>query len=127
VRDARELLALAEGVKARQAIDVCLTDEPLNLEAQLLKASLAEEAGELDRAEQAYRRALYIDRTCPIAHFHLALVQQQKGDAAGARRSLQTTLKLAEAKDPHTVVEHGDGVCYGRLKEMVLLLTEYGR
>ena len=102
----------------------CLREEPLLLEAQLWKASLAEEAGDLAGAEQSYRRALYIDRLCPIAHFHLALVLQRKGDPNSARRSLTTTLGLIQGKNPHSPVEHGEGICYGRLQEMATLLAE---
>lgn len=94
----------------------------MQIEVQLLNASFAEEAGDLGAAEQAYRRALYVDRNCPIAHFHLALVLQQKGDTAGAERSLRTALRLTETMAPHALVEYGEGVCYGRLKEMIALL-----
>ncbi len=124
LRYTRELWAAAEIDRARSMLDVCLTENPLLIEAQLLKASLAEEAGDLAAAERYYRQALYLDRKCPIAHFHLALVQQQNGHASAAARSLRTTLKLTEGNDPHALVEHGEGVCYGRLKELVLLLTE---
>lgn len=122
---AQALLARAEIDRARQMLDRCLADEPLMVEAQLLHASFAEEAGDLEQAERAYRRALYVDRNCPMAHFHLALVQQQKGDAAGAQRSVRTTLKLAEHRDPHEPVEYGEGVCYGRLKEMAQMILEF--
>jgi hypothetical protein len=53
------------------------------------------------------------------------LVQQQRGDAAGARRSLRTVLVLAQDKDAHSIVEHGDGVCYGRLKEMAEVILDF--
>jgi tetratricopeptide (TPR) repeat protein len=119
---ARALLARAESAGARRMLDVCLAEEPLLIEAQLLKASFLEESGDLHSAEQAYRRALYIDRNSPIAHFHLALVQQQKGDTAGAVRTLHTMLRLTEGKDPHALVEYGEGVCYGRLKELAAVL-----
>ena len=109
--------------RARRMLETCLREEPLLIEAQLLNASFAEEAGELQVAEQACRRALYIDRNCPMAHFHLALVQQQNGDLPGAKRSLQTTLKLVEGKEPHDLVAYGEGVCYGRLREMISLLV----
>ncbi len=122
---AQALLAGAESSKARRMLEQCLVEEPLLTEAQLMQASLAEEAGDLAQAERSYRRALYIDRNCPMAHFHLALVQQQKGDAAGAERSLKTTLKLIENKDPHDLVEHGEGVCYGRLKEMAEVILDF--
>ena len=64
---------------------------------------MAEEAGDLTAAEQACRRALYINPTAPMAHFHLALVLEQKGDGQGVARSLKTTLKLIEGKDPHAL------------------------
>jgi chemotaxis protein methyltransferase CheR len=121
LRSARELLATAEIAKAREMLDVCLAEDPLLIAA---KACFAEEAGDLEAAERHYRRALYIDRNCAIAHFHLALVQQQQRHAAGALRSLRTTMKLTAGKDPHALVDHGDGVCYGRLRELVSLLTE---
>jgi chemotaxis protein methyltransferase CheR len=124
LRYTRELLASAEISQAREMLDLCLTEDPLLIAAQLLKASFAEETGDLDAAERHYRQALYIDRNCPIAHFQLALVQRQRGQASAAARSLRTVLKLTRGKDSHALVEHGDGVCYGRLKELVSLLTE---
>jgi chemotaxis protein methyltransferase CheR len=124
LRYTRELLASAEIGQAREMLDLCLTEDPLLIAAQLLKASFAEETGDLDAAERHYRQALYIDRNCPIAHFQLALVQRQRGQASAAARSLRTVLKLTRGKDSHALVEHGDGVCYGRLKELVSLLTE---
>lgn len=123
LRYVRALMATADISRARQMLETCLREEPLLIEAQLLKASFAEEAGELEVAEQACRRALYIDRNCPMAHFHLALVQQQTGDMPGAKRSLQTTLKLVSGKEPHELVAYGEGVCYGRLREMISLLV----
>jgi chemotaxis protein methyltransferase CheR len=121
---AQLLVSCGEIARAHQMLGVCLEEEPLLIEAQLLKASFAEEAGDPAAAERAYRKALYIDRSCSVAHFHLALVQQQRGDAAGARRSLRTVLDLTEGKDAHAVVEHGDGVCYGRLREMAQVILD---
>ncbi|HUG68137.1 MAG TPA: CheR family methyltransferase [Pirellulaceae bacterium] len=123
-RLAQELLMCASVARARQMLDRCLAEDPLMIEPHLLQASFAEEAGDLDRAEAAYRRALYIDRQCPMAHFHLALVQQMKGNAADSERSVKTTLKLIDHKDPHELVEYGEGVCYGRLKEMARMILE---
>lgn len=118
----RALLACAEIVKARQMLELCLKEAPLLIEAQLLKAGFAEEAGDLTVAEQACRRAIYIDPSAPMAHFHLALLLERKGDRKQAVRSLVTTMKLIQGMDAHALVEHGEGVCNGRLKEMVLVL-----
>jgi len=122
LRFVRALLARAEGASARRMLDLCLKEEPLLLEAQLLKAGFAAEAGDLAAAEQACRRAVYINPRASIAHFQLALVLEQKGDTNGVTRSLKTTLKLISGEDPHALVEFGDGVCHGRLKEMISLV-----
>ena len=105
-------------------LDQCLDEEPLLIEAQLLKATFAEESGELAGAEQAYRRALYIDRNSAMAHFRLALLQRQQGDAKGVRRSFEIVQRLVGDKDPHVLVEYGDGMCCGRLCEMAAMTLD---
>lgn len=125
LRLTQRLLTCASIARARQVLERCLADEPLMIEAQLLQASFAEESGDVEKAERAYRRALYIDRNCPMAHFHFALVLQQKGDMTGARRSVKTTLKLIENEDPHEPVPYGEGMCFGRLKEMALTILDF--
>ncbi|MEJ7593930.1 MAG: CheR family methyltransferase [Planctomycetaceae bacterium] len=122
LRFVRSLLARAEVAYARRMLELCLKEEPLLLEAQLLTAGFAEEAGDLNAAEQACRRAVYINPNAPMAHFQLALVLERKGDTNGVARSLKTSLKLLKGRDPHALVEFGEGVCHGRLQEMILLL-----
>jgi len=119
LRYARALLICAQVTRAHKTLDICIKDDPLSVEAQLLKGSFAEEAGDLASAEQAYRRALFVDRFCPIAHFHLGLLQQTKGDLEAATRSFQIVQQITGEHEPHTVVQYGEGVCYGRLQEMV--------
>jgi len=119
------LVGCAEIQRARDMLEKCLEEEPLRVETHLLKASLAEEAGDPAQAERAYRRALYLDRRCAIAHFHLALVQQERDDLDGSRRSLQTVLDLTRNCDPNELAEHSDGVCYGRLREMAEMILDF--
>lgn len=123
LRYVQGLLACAEQARARQALEACLREDPLLLEAHLLKASFAVEADDLVGAEQACRQALYIDRKCAMAHLHLATLQQQRGQKEAAARSLKTTMKLIDPMDPLALVPHGEGICYGRLQEMVSLLS----
>jgi len=40
-------------------------------------------------AEAPLRRALYLDRSFTLAHYHLALLAERRGDAAQAARSLE--------------------------------------
>ena len=125
LRYALHLVACAEIQRARDMLEKCLGEEPLQIESHLLKAGLAEEAGNAAEAERAYRRALYVDRRCAIAHFHLALVQQERGDLDGSRRSLKTVLDLTRNNDPNGLVEHSDGVCYARLREMAKVILDF--
>ncbi|SFJ33765.1 chemotaxis protein methyltransferase CheR [Planctomicrobium piriforme] len=118
----RELLSVADLQGAQRALGDCLRREPLLIEAHLLQAGLAEDQGHLDIAEQAYRRALYLDRNHALTHFHLAMIQQKQGQQAESDRSLGIAMKLMDGRDPAELVEYGDGVCYGRLRELALLL-----
>ena len=123
LRQARTFLQLAEAAPAREQLELAMVDDPFQIEAYLLLGGLDEDAGNLRRAEQSYRRALYLDRECALVHFHLGLVLQQQGHLDQGWQSLKTALALAEKHGPDELVEHGDGVCYGRLREMVLMLT----
>jgi chemotaxis protein methyltransferase CheR len=52
------------------------------------QALALEQAGRWDEAEQPLRRALYLDRTFTLAHYHLALQAERSGDLPRAARSL---------------------------------------
>ncbi|WP_437187580.1 CheR family methyltransferase [Planctomicrobium sp. SH668] len=119
----RKYLEAAQVNDARIELGVCLKENPLLAEGYLLQAGMAEDAGDLALAEQSYRKVLYLERGNALAHLHLGLVQQQKGDLTGWQRSMKTARELAEKRDPLELVEYGDGVCYGRLHEMILLLV----
>ena len=113
-----QLLTLSEHSRATELLDVCLAEHPLMIEGHLLQASMAEERGDLNEAQLSCRRALYVDRGSVMAHFQLAAVLRQLGEAAGARKSLVQVLKLAQNEDEFALVPHGDQLCYGRLCEM---------
>ena len=121
----RWLLEKARTSEARQSLTLCLQEDPLLIEGQLIKAAFCEEDGDLRAAADACRRALYADPRAPMAHFQLALVLIRQGDRTGAARSLKTVLNLIDAANPQAVVRHGEGVCYGRLKEMVAMVQSH--
>ena len=43
-------------------------------------------------AEQALRRAIYLDRAFALAHYHLGLARKDVHDAAGSARAFQNAL-----------------------------------
>ncbi len=122
LRYAESLLGRAEVVRARAALEACLREEPLSIEAHLLKACFAQEAGDLRGAEEACRRALYVDRTCAMAHFRMALLQQERGSVDSARRSLDNVLSLTRRRPADAPAEYGEGLSCGRLREMATAL-----
>ncbi len=117
----KSLLSSAEIAKAREMLALCLSEEPLLLEAQLLSAAFAEEAGDMEAAEKAYRRAIYIDRNCAMGHFHLGLLLDRQTKPKLARQCLQRAMTLTAGKPPEACVEFSEGVCYGRLRELIAL------
>jgi len=121
---AQVCLQQGQAAQARKELEQSLRENPFCIEAYLLAGGLDEDAGLLLEAERAYRRALYLDRECVLVHFHLGLVLQQQKDFIRGRRSLKTALELCEKFPAEDLVEHGDGVCYGRLREMILMLME---
>jgi len=54
-------------------------------------------AGEVDRAIEAFRKALRMERDNPRAHLHLGAALRLKGSKAEAKESLERALQL----DPH--------------------------
>ncbi len=124
---AHSLLLQVQTAEARRQVELALQEDPLLVEGYILQAGLAEDAGDLATAERACRRALYLDRRCCLAHFHLALVHQQQGHVAAATKSLRTVRELIEQHDPHELVEYGDGMCFGRLRELVQMLDASGQ
>lgn len=118
------LLENAELNEARKELDLCLREDPFLIEAHLLRGGLEEEAGELNEAERSYRRVLYLSWKSPLVHFHLGRILHQQGRHSQSRQCYNTALELMEAYDPEALVEYGDGVCYGRLIELVALMLE---
>jgi len=122
-RMVQRMLEAGQAADARSELEICLKENPLSVEAHLLQAGLAEDHGNLKQAEECYRRVLYLDRECAMAQFHLGLVLQQQGNERDGLRALKIARKLAQKHDPRELVEYSDGVCYGRIEEMILVLT----
>lgn len=118
------LMEHAELKEARRELDICLREDPFLIEAYLLRASLEEEAGEFHEAERTYRRVLYLNWSAPLVHFHLGRILHQQGKMSQSRHCYDTALEIMDDFDPDALVEYGDGVCYGRLRELVALMLE---
>jgi choline-sulfatase len=86
---------------AASARDV-LAEDPTNLLALELLASVRSRAGDRKEAIALYRKILDIDETRPLSHVNYGNLLWQSGDTEGAEKSFRTALVL----DPKMVVAH---------------------
>jgi chemotaxis protein methyltransferase CheR len=94
-----------------------VTDEPMNAAAHLYYGLIQEQLGNLDRAGQALRRAIYLRRDLIMAHYHLGLLLRG-ANLREAARSLATASRLAALLPPDCILEHADGATAAEVLQM---------
>jgi len=72
-------------------------------------------SGDKDRAERAFRDALYLDRSFAMAHYQFGHYLLAQGRAPDGRRSLTNALRVATALAPDTELAEGDGMTAGAM------------
>jgi chemotaxis protein methyltransferase CheR len=108
------------------ALDWCeraLAADTLNAGLHYLHAMILQESGTLAEAEQALRRALYLDPDFVLAHVALGNLAQRRGKAAAAVRHFENGLALLSACPPEAILSESDGLTAGRLREIIHLTT----
>jgi chemotaxis protein methyltransferase CheR len=114
--------ALADAGRLQQAlagVEQALAADKLDAEAHYLHAAILQELARDGDAEQALRRAVYLEPGFALAHHalgRLALRQQRRADAL--RHFRQTLAELARWPDD-SVLPHSDGLAAGHLRAMV--------
>jgi chemotaxis protein methyltransferase WspC len=86
IEQARQLANQGNLVAALRCCERNLTDQPASAEAFYLGGLLYEAAGQLHRAAEHYRKALYLEPRHREVLVHLAVALQKEGDAHGAKR-----------------------------------------
>jgi chemotaxis protein methyltransferase CheR len=76
---------------------------------------LYEQRSLVSKAEEAFRRAIYLDRGYVLAHYGLALCRQKERDLGGARRSLENVVRLVASMEPAAALPDADGLTAGDL------------
>ncbi|MFD1034392.1 CheR family methyltransferase [Sphingomonas hankookensis] len=72
-------------------------------------------SGDKDRAERAFRDALYLDRSFAMAHYQFGHYLLAQGRDPDGRRSLTNALRVASSLDPATELAEGDGMTAGAM------------
>jgi chemotaxis protein methyltransferase CheR len=105
-------------------VDAVLARSPLDAEAHFEKAVVLTELGHPDAAEDACRRALYLERGQPFVHFFTAVLRLGRGDRAGAAGAFRTAAALAARLPPDEEVPLSRGMTAGALAEAARLHLE---
>ena len=87
-------------------LDVALSHAQTAREQQPNDSNIADTLGWVYYKKNAYLLAMSLLKEAveklpnePVVHFHYGLAQQKNGDQAGAKKSLQTALKLSQTFD----------------------------
>lgn len=118
------LASLIEAGATSEALDRCellLAQEPENRLLHFRRGLCLHALRRETEAEQAFRRAIFLDRTFIAAHYHLGLLLAGRRQPRDARRALTNALRLAAAQPAGTVVPEGDGLTAGELSGGIAL------
>lgn len=99
--------------------EASLAMAPLDKHTYLITALIMVELGKLDKAQEALRKALFLDSNFVEAHFQNGLLQLRMGERKAGLRSLSNALELAERLDPQRLVHNAPGLVFGRLAEIL--------
>ena len=97
LQQASQLADQGRLAEAEQACNAHLKTEPASAQAMYLLGLLADARGDMARATDHYRRALYVDPGHEEALLHLASLRAKQGDEDGAKRLQQRARRLHEA------------------------------
>jgi chemotaxis protein methyltransferase CheR len=88
------LLGESRFPESRQACLKALELDPLTLEACLMLGVIARNEGDNLAAQQRFREAVYLDGACWMAHFYLAEILAQSGEARRASSGFEAVLRI---------------------------------
>jgi chemotaxis protein methyltransferase CheR len=120
----RDLANRGDLAGARQACQQGLQANPVDAGLHFYAAIVARALGETAAAEQAFRRALYLDGAFVMAHYQLGLLLLDQGQREAGRRALANALRIAQHLPDRSALEEGDGMTAKELRDSVRLQLE---
>ncbi|UFN48099.1 protein-glutamate methyltransferase [Roseomonas sp. OT10] len=118
VRELADRGALGEAeAAAREGLRV-LPDLPA---LHLQQGLIARAGNRHEAAEQAFRRALYLDRDFVMAHYQLGLLLLETGRAVAGRRCIASAARIARFLPGTAPLPEGDGMTAAMLQDIARL------
>jgi chemotaxis protein methyltransferase CheR len=107
---------------ARAAVEKLVAAAKLDPEAHYLHAVILQELGQDAGAEQALKRALYLDPDFALAHHALGQLALRGGRPTPAQRHFHHALAALERLDAASVLPHSGGLAAGHLRAVIQAL-----
>ncbi|MDP2371398.1 CheR family methyltransferase [Rhodoferax sp.] len=96
-----------------------IATDRLNPQSHYLLATIRQELGQADAAEQSLKRALYLAPDFVLAHFTLGNLRLSQGRREEAGRYFGNALTLLQRRPCHETVMESDGLTAGRLENII--------
>jgi chemotaxis protein methyltransferase CheR len=110
--------------EAAACCEDALARDRLNATAHFYQGLVFEQTGRHVAAEQALRRAIYLDRGFTLAHYYLGLLLQKLGQDPAAIRSFRNVLQLLTCAAPEHRFAEGDGITAVELNKLTRMHLE---
>jgi chemotaxis protein methyltransferase CheR len=94
--------------------------DKLALDAYYTLALVLQHQGKLDRAIDAMKKVVYIDRNYVLGHFGLADLYRNNGQLPQAQKSLDNARRLLEAHPAEELLPGSGGITVGCLRETII-------
>ena len=118
--DVQQVRQLADSGQWDEAVACCgklLEADSLNPVVHFTFALILEQTGAQEEAERSLRRAIYLNRSFALAHYHLGLLLRKKNDIRRAKKAFENVLDLAKRWRGSDPVEHAE-VTVAELREL---------
>lgn len=125
--DLERFLSLLDAAKWQEALETCeklIAANRIESVTHFYHGLVLEQLGKFSEAEQALRRAIYLDRNMALAHYHLGLFFQKRKQPLQAQRSFINTLQILERQEDAQTLQNSDGMTVHEMRELAQMQLE---
>jgi chemotaxis protein methyltransferase CheR len=124
LEDCRILADRGEWSAAGNICQKRIEADPLDARAHFLLGLIFAHSGTTGAAIAELRRAIYVDRQFVLAFYHLGTLLQSAGYPGDAAKAFRNVLALLARRNSEDMVECGDGIKAGELRELTHMHQE---